>query len=279
MTEQPISPDAVNLLNQRLNQMHGGLLQMWRQVLSTRRRVAALDAGAALAAAGRKPVLPLEFRSQFGEDLTAWEILGRPLDGYFVEMGAFDGVSYSTTYALEAMGWKGLLVEGIPERARACAANRPHSRVVHAALGAGGPGAPSEVTFHFVQDEYGGMLSYAEGPGDAPVTRATREANYPTQSVRVPLKTLDSLLEGHTGEIDLMTIDVEGAEVEVLRGLDLGRRRPRVLLIEDSTFGNNPALDAQVARGNYTHVGWIEPDRVYVRSEEAALIARAREIL
>jgi FkbM family methyltransferase len=270
------SGDAVANLEARINQIHQGLLMVWRQVLRVRRTAYALDAMQRLSAAGRVAQLPLEFRSQFGEDLSAWDLLGRPLTGFYVEVGAFDGVMYSTTYALEAMGWTGLLIEPIPERAEACRRNRPHSRVVHAALGA--PGGPGKATFHVLRDEYGGMLSYAEGLSNRHHLEQVAAGQVPQTSVEVPLTTMDALLEGHTGTIDFATIDVEGAETALLAGFDLARWRPRVLMIEDSTFGHNAELDRQLSRGPYVVVGWVESSRVCVRADERALIERAREV-
>lgn len=262
-------------LEGRLGQFHGGLLQMWRHLLRVRRSVSAMEARERLAAAGRKEHLPLEFRSQFGEDLTAWDILGKPLDGFFIEVGAFDGVSYSTTYALEAMGWTGLLVEAIPERFEACRRNRPNSRVVHAALAA--PGAGSETVFHVMQDEYGGMLSFGEGISEGQHVEKMRSSSLPKTTLKVPLTTLDGLLDGHTGAVDLVMIDVEGAEVALLKGFNIARWKPRVVLIEDGGMGNSPELDALMARHPYSHVGWVESSRVYVRSDERELLERARE--
>ncbi|CAG0968076.1 hypothetical protein PHYC_01093 [Phycisphaerales bacterium] len=190
-------------------------------------------------------------------------------------MGAFDGVSYSTTYAMEAMGWNGLLIEAIPQRYEACRDNRPHSRVVHAALA--GPGAGAQAVFHVMQDEYGGMLSFAEGFSEGRHVEKMQTSPIPRSTVTVPLTTLDALLEGHSGAVDLVSIDVEGAEVALLRGFDLARWRPRVVLIEDGGMGNSPALDAQMSRHPYAHVGWVESSRVYVRADERDLIERARE--
>ncbi len=272
----PLDHHLANL-DARLNQLQGGLLQMWRQFLNVRRSVARLDALDRLARVGRSPRMDLEFRAQFGEDVTAWELLGKPLEGFFIEVGAFDGVSYSTTHALEALGWTGLLVEPIPARAEACRKNRPHARVVHSALA--GPAAAPEATFHVLEDEYGGMLSYAEGLSQGHHVEQVHAANVRKVSVRVPVTTLDRLLEGHAGPIDLVTIDVEGAELELLAGFDLARFRPRVVFVEDSTFGNNPALDALMARGPYQVAGWVESSRVYVRADEPGLVRRAREVL
>jgi hypothetical protein len=53
--------------------------------------------------------------SQFGHDAFVLAALGEKTGGYFVEVGAGDGVNLSNTHLLEtALGWRGLLVEPSP---------------------------------------------------------------------------------------------------------------------------------------------------------------------
>src|SRR6185436_17619755 len=46
--------------------------------------------------------------------------LGERGNGFFVEVGAYDGISFSNTSCLAARGWSGMLVEYIPRFAQAC---------------------------------------------------------------------------------------------------------------------------------------------------------------
>ena len=58
-------------------------------------------------------------------------------NGFFIEAGANDGRRQSNSYFLEKKrGWRGLLVEGIPDLHRQCVKNRPASKVVNRALAA-----------------------------------------------------------------------------------------------------------------------------------------------
>lgn len=83
--------------------------------------------------------LPPHMPSQHGEDLILWEFFGGRRHGFFVEVGAYNGVSFSNTYLLEAVGWGGILVEANPERFEECVKARPYSRCVQAAIvGEGG---------------------------------------------------------------------------------------------------------------------------------------------
>src|ERR1043165_2070963 len=151
--------------------------------LSLRKRVSRLEAAECLREAGRSPSIPLEFTSQFGEDCWLWDLFGAQRDGFFIEAGAFDGHLFSVSYAFEALGWKGLLVEPIPEQFEKARQRRPYSRVVHAALGP--PGSSGSCTFQLVE---GGaatgapaMLSHI-----APTAANTRDGRAAQARVRPP---------------------------------------------------------------------------------------------
>jgi len=85
------------------------------------------------------------------------------------------------------------------------------------------------------------MLSYLELT-PAHRARLARAGSVLTDSVTVPVRTLDELLVDHVGDVDLVVLDVEGAELAVLEGFSLGRWRPRALLIEDNSLGTDPAI-------------------------------------
>ena len=237
------------------------------QIQRLKRNVSRLEAIHKLSEVGRTPVYPVEFRSQFGEDAVLWEILEGQLDGFFIEVGAFDGYNHSVTYALECLGWEGLLVEAIPERAEQCRARRRNSRVVHAALAAT-PGG--ETSFTVTEDLYGGMLSYL----DPNARHAKGAASATRRTVTVPLTTMNELLNDHHGEIDVVVIDVEGGEIPLLAGFDLHKYRPKIIVIEDNTRGADLALVDHMSMMPYKQVAWLEINRVYVRTDLAPQITR-----
>ncbi len=236
------------------------------QVQRLKKSVYRLEAIEAVQSAGRKPVYPIEFRSQFGEDALLWELFRGQLDGFFIEVGAFDGYSFAVTYALECLGWKGLLIEAIPDRAEECRRRRTNSRVVHAALADKHGG---EVTFTVTEDQHGGMLSYL----DPNSSHARSLASAPKRSVTVPRTTMNELLQGHSGEIDVAAIDVEGGELTLLRGFDLFQHKPKVLLIEDNSRGADTALAQYMSMMPYTLLGWLEVNMIYARTDLASQMA------
>jgi FkbM family methyltransferase len=162
-----------------------------------------------------------------------------PDSGVFVEAGAHDGLTQSNTAMLElSRGWRGLLVEPIPELARRCRANRPRAIVEQAALVAAGfPSAEIRMTYC----NRSSIVDGGRGTPEADRAWIERCRRLPDQqdvrpySLLVPARTLSSLLDDHGIErVDFLSLDLEGYEANALRGLDLERHRPGFILVEVS---------------------------------------------
>jgi FkbM family methyltransferase len=174
-----------------------------------------------------------------------------PDRGFFVEAGAVDGVFESNTYFLERFrGWKGVLIEPVPEMHRRLATNRPAAIAVNCALVSSGYVGPtvsilaSHAFSHIMASDDGA------GPGQ--------------RVIEVPARTLSSVLdEIHVKVIDLLSLDVEGFEIQALDGLDFRRHQPRFMLIEclsedrrvelDRFLGNAYVLVAAVTHRDFLY--------------------------
>jgi hypothetical protein len=85
--------------------------------------------------------------------------------GFFIEAGANDGLAQNNTYWFEQfLGWRGLLVEAVPEKAAQCRRNRPRAKVVNAAL-VGDPSISS------ITVTTGDLMGYVTGIGEMRRTR------------------------------------------------------------------------------------------------------------
>lgn len=155
--------------------------------------------------------------------------------GVFVEVGAYDGVAQSNSVLLEQAGWRGLMVEANPGSYARCVRRRPKMTVIHAACVAKEP-----ADGHTTITDVGLMSLTADSTLHGPrreewLERGEGFAKRARQDIEVPAATLDSLLAKHGLEaFDLLLLDVEGAELAVLQGLDLTRYRPRWIVAEDT---------------------------------------------
>jgi FkbM family methyltransferase len=171
----------------------------------------------------------------YGIDLKLERHLDRD-GGVFIEAGANDGVRQSNTYYFEKFrGWTGLLVEPVPELAAECRRNRRGAVVREAALVA------CEMANAKVELQVAGLMSTVMGAlGDETATAKHVAAAIAVQKnvrlgrIQVPARTLSALIDeaGIGPEIDLLSLDVEGAEEAALRGLDFARHAPRFICVE-----------------------------------------------
>jgi FkbM family methyltransferase len=208
----------------------------------------------------------VSYYSQFGEDR---DLEGRfqGRTGYFLDIGAADGVSFSNTLRLEQLGWHGLLIEADPDAARDCVQARPGSRVVHcAAVGVGGP---AEINFQIAVDNP--HLSSVRITRDKRRRLESWKGRVEIREVTVPARTADSVLaEDPPERIDVVSIDVEGQEASVLTGLDLRRWSPEVIIIERNTRLPNREVFKQLHHAGYRYErttgvnDWFAPGQITV---------------
>lgn len=157
------------------------------------------------------------------------EYFGNKRDGVFVEVGANDPTSpESQSFHLEKeLGWTGLLVEPIPYLAGLARKERPNAQVCECACTSPDKVGKLELLIPRIGDEL--MTGHASLEANAD------EHNYQEfEKISVNAFTLADLCrKKEITSIDLLSIDVEGAELEVLLGADLPNLRPRLILLED----------------------------------------------
>jgi FkbM family methyltransferase len=162
------------------------------------------------------------------EDELVWQFFHRRTTGFFIDVGANEPTAGSQTWLLEKNGWNGILIEPLPHLAERLRGERSRSRVYQVACGS--PGHPKTAEFHeAAAHDHSGLAKYAVDASDKYV-----------QVHRVQMLTLDEVIElAKCPTIDFVSIDVEGAEFDVLRGFDLSRHKPSLVLLEDHLFNVN----------------------------------------
>jgi FkbM family methyltransferase len=183
------------------------------------------------------------------------EFFGRATTGYFVEVGANDPERWSQTFHLENLGWSGILVEPQPDLAEAL--QRRRKAKVFCVACSSPENAGKRMTLHIA----GGLSSLDPKLRVAGVR--------PEGTIEVPLETLDEILTAADAPspIDFLAVDVEGHEIEVLRGLDFARFRPRLVLVEDHVL--NMRLHRFMRSRGYAWVRRTDINSWYVPADAA----------
>lgn len=138
-------------------------------------------------------------------------------DGIFIEAGANDGLYQSTTKMLEEkLNWTGILIEPSPKAYQRLCINRPSAFHFQCALGS------------FAQNN---TTVFGNFDGDLQSKVGGMRGGF--SQIEVPVRTLQSILdEVNITHIDFFSLDTEGYELNVLKGIDFSKTTFGYLLVE-----------------------------------------------
>ncbi len=175
------------------------------------------------------------FFAQNGQDWYVTEVLfNRKTNGIFVDVGAHAGINFSNTYYLEReLGWSGIAVEPNPSVFKKLQKNR------------------SCTTLQACITDYNGTTDFLsiEGPGNMlcgiiekydarhmdRVNRVVSEHNGEKKIIEIQCLTINNLLEKHKlSQVDYLTIDTEGGELDILKAIDFDRFDIEVIGVENN---------------------------------------------
>lgn len=185
--------------------------------------------------------------SQFGEDLLLLQIFKNQKNGVCVDVGANDGDYGSNSALLESRGWLSILIEPNAALCQQILATRKPYKLFECAASS----KESEVTLYLVN---GGALAHGLSTLEPNQENMQRIKNnhFSYQQTQVRSKTLDSLLsDSNISKVDVISIDVEGHELEVLKGLTFEKWKPRIFIIEDNSIFKSNEISAYMNKKQY----------------------------
>ncbi len=146
--------------------------------------------------------------------------------GTYVDVGCNEPIRYSNTFNLYLNGWRGINIDANRDLISKCQRIRKDDVSICCAVS----DSEKEVTFHKSEDtavstideerliEWKKQWTFNEADQEVVVTR-----------------TLTAILDAHLPNderIDVLSVDVEGHDYKVLKGLDFSKFRPRIIIIE-----------------------------------------------
>ncbi len=167
----------------------------------------------------------MHYTSHTGQDRWVVELLLGKRGGYFLDFGGFDGLMTSNTFYLEKfLGWSGIMVEPNPlPYASACAVRS--CITVNCALW-----GESRQSLEFANAHgLSAIKQFVDGDSNAVLRKSIAKEMLRVDTIN-PTELLDRFSSPQL--IDYMSLDVEGAELEVLRALDLSKYRIALMSIE-----------------------------------------------
>jgi FkbM family methyltransferase len=159
-------------------------------------------------------------------------------DGFYVELGANNGAKESNSYYFELnKGWRGILIEPTPNLYLSCVKRRGSNNAVFC-----NACVPFNYNEEFVHMRYSDSMTISDnlnldiGDHKKHIETGSQFLNEgeTTFSFGAKSATLNSLLEKAKAPalIDFLSLDVEGAELDVLKGVDFSKYNFKYMVIE-----------------------------------------------
>ena len=158
------------------------------------------------------------YKSQIGQDKWVQSTLNDKRDGFFIELGATNGVEYSNTYFFEKeRGWKGICIE--PNPAYHLELSKTRS---------------SQLCFYCVSNKDNEEIDFAVCEAASGAVSTAGPFTKSDKIIKVKTKTLKTILQDYNAPkiIDYLSLDVEGHEYEVLKNFPFDEYKIRCLTVE-----------------------------------------------
>lgn len=183
--------------------------------------------------------------------------------GYFIEIGAANGIHNSNTYFLEKeCGWNGVCIEAEPNTFKKLEQTRNVS-LVNAAC--------SDVAGEKLEFIICGQLSgFMETAGIHKKILNKKKEESDKNVVTLETRTLTSVLDEVNApkNIDFLSLDTEGSELKILHGLDLEKYNIKMILVEHNREQPKRLNIRQLLESkNYTRKEIITRDDLYLKNE------------
>jgi len=183
-----------------------------------------------------------KFHSDMGQDKWVLDTLDNKRNGYFVDIGASNGISGNNTYVLEKyFNWTGICVEPNP-KLRAFPTLKKNRNCIC-----------ENVCIYSENTEVdfmarGSLIGYSGIPGPFATDCIKKKPNHPL--IKVPAITLMQLLEQNNAPsvIDYISIDTEGTEWEVLKNFDFDKYTFLTMTVEHNYIERKPVESYKIKR-------------------------------
>jgi FkbM family methyltransferase len=205
------------------------------------------------------------YKSQYEQD--SWlneNVFKGQREGIFVEIGAYDGVIGSNTYFYEKeLGWKGVCIEPIKERYDELVKNR-NCICLNCCVY-----SKNENIYFQENNGYTEMLSGIINCYDPlhmiRINKEQRERGGESKILQKPAYTLTKiLLENNINRVDYVSIDTEGSEFDIIKGIDFDKIKIRILDIENNYRDSPPYIEEFLKGKGYEKLRVLHGDDIYI---------------
>ncbi len=162
--------------------------------------------------------------SQTGEDLILETLMPQKRNGFFVDVGANHPIKFNNTFLFHNKGWTGINIEPNPSKINLFKILRRNDMNINMGVGL----EKSEMDFYVLKPST--LSTFDKKSAD----EYQKMGHVLHKTIKVPIIPLSEILNSyaHNREIDLLSVDTEGYDMEVLKSNDWKKFRPNFIILE-----------------------------------------------
>lgn len=203
----------------------------------------------------------MSFYGQFNTDFYISKYFPSDYIGTCIDIGMAEAISANNSYHFEQLGWTCLCVEPNPTYFEQAIGVR--KIVENVAVGAVDADDVNFDIFNINNGNFGAISSLRY---DQRLVTSHAHMINNMQSIKVKVRTLDTILSQHPEitQIDFISIDTEDTELDVLKGFDIKRWSPKLMVIENNF--DEPFIADYLKDFGYVRVERVEVNDFFVKS-------------
>jgi len=166
------------------------------------------------------------------------KMIGTKGPATYLDVGAYDPVFDSNTYALYRAGGHGVLVEPNPTKIARLEKIRPRDKTLNAGVGLSVE--PTTADYYMIAGPSAGLLNTFSKADAEELQRKSPGARVIEKVLKMPLLNINAIIQQHlSGAPNFLSIDTEVMDLDILRTLDFDRFRPDVICVETLAVGGD----------------------------------------
>lgn len=203
----------------------------------------------------------MKYYSQFEQDKIVYEnYFLNKTNGYFVDIGAHDGETFSNSKFFEELGWTGVCVEPNPKVFKILSSTRKCKCVMKAVADRVG----TAQFFQIIEgaDMLSGLVDEFSQNGIKNIYSNLEDKNKGFDYIDVELDLFDNIVDQI--EIDFLSLDTEGNELKILKTIDFDKYSIKIITLENNEYDSR-FIDFLTPKG-FTFVKRLGCDELYINN-------------
>jgi FkbM family methyltransferase len=196
--------------------------------------------------------------AQGGEDMILNTLFSGMKEGQYIDIGANSPFNQSNTAFFYAKGWTGYNIDANPESIEDLNKHRNKDTNILAFVS----NTSEVVNYNFFKNSlYNGANNAKEIPSELVKQQEVRSITFDEIAEKYKIK----------NNVEFLSIDAEGYDLEVLQSIDLNRFQPKAIVIESFDYLIEKSLDNAISdhlkKHNYHYIAKTATNSIYVSDD------------